>query len=228
MHEYGKELINKTIEIWSAEEGYRLSEEEAIKIIQNMTNYSQALNSFAIKIAEDISKKLFEQGNFHKIGDIDNLVPEEIGLYCIRLAEKAILPEKYQEELDNRKSRIIYIGKAEMKTLRDRFLKQELRAKGHGTFFRSVGAMLGFTPLPGSLKDKRNKKNYKFTKADESKIIDWMNANLEASWIKFDDLFIIEKYLIEMHRPLLNIESNPQKFQNLLNDREKCIKIALG
>ncbi len=226
MTEYSKELIQNTIEVWSPKYGYEISE-KAIEIITNITNYFETLHEMAISTAKDTSKKLIEEGVFHKIGGIDNLVPDEKGLYCIRLADGSSLPEKYQLELDSRNSKIIYIGKAEKKSLRVRFLRQELRAKGHGTFFRSVGAMLGFTPPPGSLKDKRNKNNYKFSKSDESKIIDWMNINLEASWIEFDDLFIIEKYLIEMHRPLLNLESNPLKFQTLIDDKEMCRKIAI-
>lgn len=226
MTEYSKELIQNTIEVWSPKAGYTLSKDEAIEIITNLTNYFETLNEMAISTAKDTSKKLIEKGNFIKIGEIDTLVPDERGLYCIRLADGSSLPELYQLELDYRKSRIIYIGKAAKKSLRDRLLKQELRAKGHGTFFRSVGAMLGFTPPPGSLKNKRKKNNYKFSKSDESKIIDWMNTNLETSWIKFEDLFIIEKYLIEMHTPLLNIESNPRKFHILTDDRDKCRMIA--
>jgi len=226
MTEYSKELIQNTIEVWSPKAGYTLSKDEAIEIITNLTNFFETLNEMAISTAKDTSKKLIEEGTFYKIGEIDNLVPDEKGLYCIQLAEGSSLPEKYQKELENRKSRIIYIGKAEKKSLKHRFLKQELRAKGHGTFFRSVGAMLGFTPPPGSLKNKKSKNNYKFSKSDELKIIDWMNANLEASWIKFSDLFIMEKYLIEMHKPLLNIDSNPKCFKLLIEDRRKCKEIA--
>jgi hypothetical protein len=128
--------------------------------------------------------------------------------------------------LDQRQSRIIYVGKAERKSLRERFLKQELRAKGQGTFFRSVGAMLGYLPLRGSLKDKRNKKNYKFSKADEPRIIDRMNSNLEASWVSFNGPFLFEKYLIKTHSPLLNIEHNPNCLQALMTDRSRCREIA--
>ncbi len=226
MNSISKDLIQNTIEEWSPKAGYTLSEEEAIEIINNLTGFFETLNAIAIRITKDTSKELISEGNFIRVGEIDNLVPDEKGLYCIRIMENSKLPEKYQEELENRKSSIIYIGKAEKKSLRDRLLRQELRAKGHGTFFRSVGAMLGYYPPEGLLKNKRNKNNYKFTKSDEFEIIDWINTNLEASWIKFDDLFIIEKYLIEMHNPLLNIESNPNKFKILIDDRERCREIA--
>ena len=42
-----------------------------------------------------------------------------------------------------------------LKDLNKRMLKQELRSKGHGTFFRSIGAVLGFRPDKGSLNIKK-------------------------------------------------------------------------
>ncbi|WP_407933042.1 GIY-YIG nuclease family protein [Herbiconiux daphne] len=40
-------------------------------------------------------------------------------------------------------SDLIYIGEAVGQTLRKRFLGNELRGKRHGTFFRSLRAVLG-------------------------------------------------------------------------------------
>ena len=226
MGQYSKELIQNTIDVWSPKYGYTLSEDEAVEIIYNLTRYFETLDDFAKNIANDITKELITDGTFTKCEEIDNLVPDKTGLYCIRLRDDATLPEQYQAELDKRRSRLIYIGKAEKKSLQKRFLRQELRGKGHGTFFRSVGAMLGFTPPEGSLKDKKNKDNYKFSKADESKIVSWINTNLEANWKVFDGLFVIEKYLISMHRPLLNIKENPQALSLLIKARDRCKNIA--
>lgn len=228
MAEFSIELIQNTIDVWSPKYGYTLSEDEAVEIIQNLTRYFETLDDIAKSIARDITKELIDDGTFTKCEEIDNLVPDKTGLYCIRLRDDATLPEQYQAELDKRNSRLIYIGKAEKKTLQKRFLRQELRAKGHGTFFRSVGAMLGFTPPEGSLKDKKNRNNYKFSKADEARIIEWINLHLEANWKVFDDLFVIEKYLISMHRPLLNIKENPQALSLLIKARDKCKRIAIG
>lgn len=228
MRDISKELIQNTIEVWSRKAGYKLSEDEASEIIQNTTGFIESLDKIAIRITEVTSGELIDEGNFISIGKIDNLIPDEKGLYCIRLTSNSILPERYQLELNNRKSKLIYIGKAEKKSLRERFLNEELRAKGHGTFFRSVGAMLGFNPLIGSLKNRRNKNNYRFSKNDEFRIIDWINNNLEASWMKFENLFIIEKYLIKMHKPLLNIKSNPIPFRVLVKDRNRCKVLARG
>ena len=225
MFEFSKELIQNTIEVWSPKVGYTLSEDEALEIIYNLTGHFETLNDIATNIENDLTKKLIVEADFKIVGDIDHLVPHEKGLYCIGLRSGSKLPVRYQNELEQRGSRLVYIGKAE-KSLFDRFLKQELRAKGQGTFFRSVGAMLGYLPLRGSLKDKRNKKNYKFSKLDESRIIDWMNSNLEANWVTFDGPFLFEKYLIKTHSPLLNIEHNSNCLQALMTDRSRCRETA--
>ncbi len=139
MGQYSKELIQNTIDVWSPKYGYTLSEDEAVEIIYNLTRYFETLDDIAKSIARDITKEMIDDGTFTKCEEIDNLVPDKTGLYCIRLRNDATLPEQYQAELDKRNSRLIYIGKAEKKTLQKRFLRQELRAKGHGTFFRSAG-----------------------------------------------------------------------------------------
>lgn len=176
----------------------------------------------------NLTKTLINSEDYKIAGEIDAIVPEEEGLYCIRLIEGARLPDEYQAELESRETRLIYIGKAEKKTLRDRMLDQELRGKGHGTFFRSVGAMLGFLPPRGSLRGKKNQKNYKFSKADQEKIIDWMNQNLEVSWVAFEGPFLFEKYLIQDHSPFLNIQHNGCPCDLLLTAREKCIAVAMA
>jgi hypothetical protein len=103
---------------------------------------------------ELLCKVLMNEKNFKSAKDIDNLVPDEPGLYCIRINDPQLLQDPFSSILKERKHTIIYIGIASQ-SLKKRFLGQELRAKGHGTFFRSIGAVLGFTPEPGSLIDKK-------------------------------------------------------------------------
>ncbi len=221
------ETIQDTIQFWSAKAGYEISEGEAAEIILNLVEYFDVLSDMANSTVTEIGKKLIDEATFTKVGAIDRIVPHVPGLYCVRLVDGAELPERYQHELKKQNSRLIYIGKAERSSLHKRFLQQELRAKGHGTFFRSVGAMLGYTPLPGSLKDKSNQNNYTFSKTDKFAIINWMNSNFEASWVAFEGPFLVEKYLIRMHSPLLNIDDNPQCLTLLKNDRDRCRQIAL-
>lgn len=165
-------------------------------------------------------------GNFKKAESIDNLVPDQSGFYCIRLIEGSKLPERYQKHLNKRKHSIIYIGKAEGQSLKKRFLGQELRAKGHGTFFRSIGAVLNFLPDKGSLLHSKNKNNYTFNPSNEKKIITWINQNLEVNWITYDGDFSIEKEIITRYCPLLNDSHNPVKLMELKEDKAYCRAIA--
>ncbi len=157
---------------------------------------------------------------------IDSLVPHCPGIYCIRVNNVASLPQPYSTLLTDRGHNILYIGIA-TKSLKVRFLEQELRAKGHGTLFRSIGAMLGYKPIKGSLKDKANKKNYLFPLEAKEAIVKWINANLAVNWVEFmGDLESVEKSLINEHLPLLNITHNPAALEILRNARADCIRIA--
>ncbi|WP_338157334.1 GIY-YIG nuclease family protein [Porphyromonas gingivalis] len=98
--------------------------------------------------------------------------------------------------MSERNHNILYFGIAI--NLKQR-LMQELFAKGHGTFFRSLGALLGHRPEKGSLVGKKNQKNYRFPKRDEQKIAKWIIDNLAVNWIELEEDVrpFIEKYLIE-------------------------------
>ncbi|MDI1318099.1 GIY-YIG nuclease family protein [Flavobacterium sp.] len=175
---------------------------------------------------KDTVEKQLIHGVFKKAELITNSVPDQTGFYCIKLIKGSKLPPKYQMHLNQREHLIIYIGKAEGQTLKKRFLGQELRAKGHGTFFRSIGAVLGFLPELGSLKDALNKNNYKFKVHDEQKIIQWINRNLEVNCLVFQGDFSVESQWIKKHCPLLNDTHNPLKLQELRTDKAHCRKIA--
>lgn len=181
------------------------------------------------ELTNESSTTLFEKlinGTFKKAGDIDHKVPDETGFYCIRLAKGSKLNARYHNHLIKRKHAIIYIGKAENQSLKKRFLGQELRAKGHGTFFRSIGAVLGFLPEKGSLLVAKNKNNYTFTTAEEKKIIAWINEHLEVNWITYKGDFSMEKEWIASCCPLLNDTHNPQKLAELREDKAYCRAVA--
>ena len=72
--------------------------------------------------------------NFKSAKDVDGFVPQASGLYCIRIKNVHLLPEPFGTILLERGHDILYIGIAS-ENLYNRFLNQELRAKGHGTFF---------------------------------------------------------------------------------------------
>lgn len=128
----------------------------------------------------------------------------------------------------DRDNSIVYIGISGSSTLKKRLL-QELRAKGHGTFFRSLGAILGYLPPKGSLRNKKNKQNYKFSNTDETSIISWINNHIQVSWLEISQgLATIEIGLIMLYKPFLNIDNNPQALQILKNLRRKCRENALA
>lgn len=123
---------------------------------------------------------------------------------------------------------MLYIGIARY-SLKERLLNNELKSKGHGTFFRNIGSILGYLPIVGSLKNKVNKSNYTFSMEDQKCIVDWVNNNLLVNWMVLEEnLDHIEIALIKLYSPLLNISHNSSPNKELINLREKCLKIARG
>lgn len=173
-----------------------------------------------------LEKNLMNEKNFKSAATIDNLVPDNPGLYCIRIKNINTLPKPFDSLLKAKNHNIIYIGIASQ-SLSRRFLNQELRANGHGTFFRSIGAVLGYRPIKGSLLTKVNKRNYTFTTADEEKIIEWINSNLTVNWVDLNENFeTIETGIIQRHLPLFNLAKNPAALQHLTDLRTECVRIA--
>lgn len=164
--------------------------------------------------------------NFKDISGLDDEILDSSGLYCIRLNENSRLPDRYQNILDDREFKYIYIGKATT-TLRRR-LEEELEHIRPGTFFRSIGCVLGYRPIYGHLRGMVNQNNYRFSQDDKMRIIDWLNDNIEVSIVKYEGDFSIEAELIRKYCPLLNIKHNPNILHELIVDRHECIGIARG
>ena len=161
--------------------------------------------SAAAPLSEDVAvgtAGLFRNVNLRVAGDVVSVVPERPGVYAIRVIDFAVLPEPFRGHAERRNDRLVYIGEAK-NNLRRR-LGQELLANGHGTFFRSLGAVIGYRPARGSLADKANKNNYTFVPDDEAAIIRWITDNLEVSWLELDgDVHETEVRLIHESGPLL-------------------------
>lgn len=155
----------------------------------------------------------------------ESLIPDIPGLYAIRIKDISMLPHPYKDELQNRGHNILYIGKA-TKSLRDRLWCQELNHKSPATFFRSIGAILGYRPIKGSMYGK-NTRNYKFSKEDTSKIRLWMTDNLLINTrILRDHIEDVESALIREYKPIINISKNPYKMEILSELRDECVRIA--
>lgn len=232
--DFEKLIISQQIKI--VDSAY--SQEVLIKNSESESNRLALLNNSktVIKKSEivetvnisEVELKLITEVEYHIASGVDSKMPnDKTGLYSIRLSPNSILPEKYQKILTKREHKIIYIGKAEGQSLFDR-LQQELRATGPGTFFRSIGAVLGFLPPYGSLINKKNQNNYKFSKEDKLKIVEWINSNLEIGWINYSGNFSVEKQLIQMYCPLLNDAHNPMALNELREDKNKCREVARG
>jgi hypothetical protein len=102
-------------------------------------------------------------------------------------------------------------------------LEEECRGKGNATFFRGIGALLGFRPPKGSLIGMSNTNNYRFSSRDKIQIVKWMNDNLEFNFTKLNDDFgTIEKELIQKYCPILNTTHNPKKSKALAKARKEC------
>jgi hypothetical protein len=170
-------------------------------------------------------KVLLNQGNHKSAAIIGGVVPKEAGVYSLRIKDPSILPASFSNELSERKHNLIYIGIAS-RSLYKR-LAQELQAKGHGTFFRSIGATLGFLPEKGSLNNKKNKRNFTFSASDEIQIKEWIYENILVNWINMNEgIEEFETQLILEYKPLLNIAKNPVALSELKGLRAKCVEIA--
>jgi hypothetical protein len=205
--------------------GQTIPTTEGTRVISKRNVRNLLTNLVPSTDTSQLVKTLMNENNSKSASAIDNITPNSPGLYCVRIKEISKLPKHFAEHLADRKHNIVYIGIASQ-SLKDR-LNHELRAKGHGTFFRSIGAVLGFRPPKGSLVTKANKRNYKFSETDEEKIIAWINGNLIVNWIGHScDLESIESELIAEYRPLINIDKNPLKLQILSDLRAECVRIA--
>lgn len=171
------------------------------------------------------AEKSLLEGQFISVGALSGkVVPDVPGLYCIKLRKGARLPAKFGKV---REDGIIYIGQAST-SLRQRFWKQELNHIGAATFFRSIGAMLGYLPPKGSLVGKKNQNNFKFSPEDTEAIRQWMRNSLTANFIAFstETMDDVEKILIDKYRPLVNYTHNPDYSRELEAAKDKCREYA--
>jgi hypothetical protein len=174
----------------------------------------------------EIEKLLLLPEAYRAINAIEHLVPSEPGIYCIQTINAEAFLKIFLNTFKVRCHKIVYFGITKG-SLKKRLLEQELHSKGPGTFFRSIGAILGFVPPAGSLSTYSNKNNFKFSPEDINAIINWMNNNLIINWVLVDSNWrAIEKQLIVKYRPLLNIRDNPEVIEEVTMLRAKCKTIA--
>ncbi len=169
-------------------------------------------------------EKLLIMGTFVPLSSMEERsVPKRRGFYCIKLRKGVSLPAKFGQV---REDGIIYIGLASS-SLYQRFWKQELNCEGAGTFFRSIGTILGFYPPKGSLYGTKSC-NFEFSASDKEAIKKWMRQSLFVNFVPYccNNLDIIETKLIQSYHPLVNIKKNPSKSQALYDARQERISYA--
>lgn len=166
----------------------------------------------------------------------EELVPSGQGLYAIFIRDIDSLPGPMKDYQLARKQfpKLIYIGKATGKGgLILRLVSQDLQHRGKSTFFRSIGAGLGYRPIPGSLMGRKNQTNYEFSEEDTKEIRNWINQNLlvtyaELSILSEKQIEEQEKAIIDNTRAVCNIKHNPKRLKWLEDVREECRRIARG
>lgn len=134
-------------------------------------------------------------------------LPRTSGVYAFYLDAKAPLHPAFLKKLSScSHATRLYIGKASS-NLHTRIWEEECQHRRPGTFFRSVGVMLGHASPKGG-------RNFRFSAEDQQATIEWIKDNLLVSWLTMEpsDIKNVEIGLIERHRPLLNIQNNPTKF----------------
>lgn len=174
-----------------------------------------------------MEKVLMSPQNFKRVCDLtENQIPNIPGIYAIRISDVHDIAEPFCSELLNRGHNLLYIGIAS-KSLRKRFWQEELNHQRPATFFRSLGAILGYRPIKGSLMGRKNTKNYKFCPNDTEKIRQWMQEHLIVNFITTSDhLKDLEERLICSYKPIINIQKNPYKMEEVSKLRSECVYIA--
>lgn len=198
------------------------------KSTASLLNASKTVSVSPKESSYKLSQKLLDKNNFLyantlSIDDIPNIP----GIYAIRIKSPDILPPEFSQELKRRGETLLYIGQAS-KSLQKRLWEEELHAQRPATFFRSIGAILGYYPPKGSLRGMRNQSNYKFSSTDNIKIIKWIQDNLLVNFVECtsNSLDAIEKSIIKETTPIVNIQNNPHPFELLIRLREKCKETA--
>ncbi|WP_309752249.1 GIY-YIG nuclease family protein [Novosphingobium sp.] len=145
-------------------------------------------------------------------------LPHEPGKYAFFVENVSRLPEQFMREATTRPiPRLLYIGKADV-SLVQRVWLEECQHRSPGTFFRSVGAMLGY-------KSPKGGRNYEFSPGDKMRVIEWIADNLRVTWhaeVLKQSHRIGEQALINQFLPLLNLQGNPRKFSELSRLRAAC------
>ena len=167
------------------------------------------------------------EAELHSASVAETVVPKAPGLYWIFVDHPESLPDPFATYLRSCGTNLLHIGKAST-SLFQRLVEQDFRHKRPSTFFRSIGAVLGYRPQPGSLVGKRNQSNYTFSLNDTQRVTDWINRHLAMRFVEMDvsKLPAAERHEIQRNCPIFNTINNPRCFPPLDELRSGCRAIA--
>lgn len=164
-----------------------------------------------------ISQNEFSLFDPQKIGA--SALPNKSGNYIIVLRNASSLPIKVQisttpilTSLDYREEKynVIYVGKSS-KSLRIRDYKQHFTGTaGNSTIRKSLGCLLGFKLIPRDINFPKNGKTT-FNEFDERVLTEWMKDNLLLFYYVNNEYADVEKELICIFNPPLNLQGNFNK-----------------
>lgn len=156
-----------------------------------------------------------------------------IGLYYIRVKCESVIkdisPELYNDFIQRRdlaiqhpNHRVVYIGKGHGARGIHRRLEEELLHKGPGTFFRSLGAVMGMNPKRAT--SLSGIKNYRFDSPEKTQIIDFIFNHLEVSIqeLRMEEITPKERNEIREYFPILNTDHNPFPSVTVKDARSRC------
>lgn len=172
----------------------------------------------------DLNKENYKR--FDILNDSYSSIEPKGGNYIVALREGSELPGELKPEhlptitFDGKEYRVVYTGVGQ--NIHDRIKKCHYEGTaGTSTFRKSLGALMGFQPVPRDSKYEENKKT-KFGDDAENKVTDWMINNLIFFHHTDVNYKEIEKVLIFVLNPPLNLESNHntvnQAFRKELSD----------
>ena len=161
-------------------------------------------------------------------------LPDMSGNYIIVLRNLSSLPIKVRIfttpillsfEHNNEKYEVIYVGKSS-KSLRIRDYQQHfLGTAGCSTVRKSLGCLLGFKLIPRDINSPQNGKTT-FCESDERILTMWMRDHLLVFYYANDDYANVEKELIRIYNPPLNLQGNFNKinmeFRKELSALRRC------
>ncbi|THF84703.1 GIY-YIG nuclease family protein [Cohnella fermenti] len=145
---------------------------------------------------------------FNPLFDNPKIIPHATGVYCITTNSINQLPSPMQSlnysYLNSRP--VIYVGISN-RSLRTRDYRSHFNGNARGSTLRkSLGSLFGLERIQSNNDIGTSK--YKFSKADELKLSDWMKENINLHFFVHPEPSLIEKEVIDYFKPPLNIKDN--------------------